>query len=141
MSAVENTTDSFRGRQPVSAGSWYGAGGDASLVQSIHLQWDATLAAVITIWGSNFPETGVGAVALDSVVAGDWVQQNPPSGYTAISPVGAATVGANPLVITVPGGVAGGALLDLSGSGDKRLRVQVVCTVAGQLRIRPNGKD
>lgn len=140
MSAVENTTDSFIGQQ-LATTSWYGAGGDASLVQSIHIQWDSTLVAVITIWGSNFPAQGKGAVALNSIVAGEWVQQNPPSGYTAISPVGAGTVGANPLVLTIPGGTAGGALMDLSGSGDKQLRVQVVCTTPGFLRIRPNGKD
>lgn len=141
MTAIENTTDSKRGQQAITTGEWYGLGGSDSIIQSVHLQWDATLVAVVTIWSSNFPERGTGPVALDSVVAGEWIQQNPPTGYTAISPAGAATVGANPLVLTIPGGTAGGAFMDIGNIGGKRQRVQVVCTTAGFLRIRPNGKD
>lgn len=135
MTAIENPADSFNGQQAVTT-SYYGLGGDGSLVGEAHCKWDTALIAVFTIWTSDFPE-----VALNSVVPGEWIQQDPPSGYTAISPAGAATVGANPLVVTVPGGTAGGCSMNMGNYGSKRMRIRVVCTQAGQLRIRPNGKD
>ena len=120
--------------------SYYGVSGDNALIHAVHLQWDAVLACVFTFWATNFPENGPANIALNSVVAGDWAQLQPTSGYTAISPAGAATLGASPLIITVPGGTAGCAFCDLGNSGAHRLRVQVACTVAGQLRIRAAGK-
>lgn len=136
MTAVESNSDAFKGTQAATT-SFFGLGGDASVINSIHIQWDATLVATgITVWASNLPPT---EVAVSSVVAGDWIQLNPPTGYTAISPPGAATA-ATPLVLAIPGGTAGGAFLDIGNTGAKRLRVQVVCTTPGFLRIRGNGK-
>lgn len=134
MTAIEAPTDSFIGLQPV-ATSFYGLGGDRSIVQSATVSWDAALIAVVTVWSTDFPD-----VTLDSAAARDWVQQNPPTGYTAISPAGAATA-ATPLVLTIPGGTAGIATMILGNWGCRRLRCRVVCTQAGQLRIRCNGKD
>jgi hypothetical protein len=134
--------DVFRGTQQI-ATSYYGGGGDLALITALHLQWDATLvanASGITIWASNFPENGHVAVPIDSVVAGEWIQLQPTAGYTAISPAGAATLGASPLIINVPGGTAGGAFVDLGNSGAHRLRIKVVATVAGFLRIHGAGK-
>lgn len=131
--------DVFRGRQPI-ATSYYGLGGDLALVGSIHFQWDSTLVAGITIWASNFPENGPFAVPIGNVTAGDWIQLQPASGYTAISPAGAATLGASPLIINIPGGTAGGAFVDLGNSGAHRLAAQAIATVAGFLRIRAYGK-
>ncbi len=142
MTTVANATYAKRGLQIVET-AYYGLGGDASMIESIHMAWDAALVCSgITIWASNFPEDGEpGLVALNSVVAGDWIQLNPPTGYTAISPAGAATIGATtPLVIVVPGGTAGGIFIDLGNTGSRRLRAQVVCTTQGQLRIRTHGK-
>lgn len=140
MTAIENTTDSFRGLQAVTT-SWYGAGGSDSLTQSIHMQWDGALVATVTVWACDFPEQlSPGAVALNSTNAGDWIQLNPPTGYTAVSPAGAATIAAGPLAIVVPGGTAGGCFIDLGNTGARRLRVQVVCTTQGQLRIHAHGK-
>lgn len=136
MTAVENTTDSFLGQQLV-ATSFYGLGGDASIIQHVHMKWDATLAAVVTFWSCDFPPA---EILINDVLAGNWIQEDPPTGYTAISPAGAATVGANPLTITIPGGTAGGCSCHLGNLGCKRLRIRVVCTVAGALRVRPNGK-
>lgn len=133
MTAIENTTDSFIGTQAVTT-SYYGIGGDASLVQSVHFKWDATLVATITIWNANFPE-----VALNSVIDGDWVQQNPTAGYTPISPPSAATATA-PLTLIIAGGTAGGAIMDVGNTGSRRGRCRVVCATGGFLRIRPNGK-
>ena len=135
MAAIENPSDSKIGQQAVTAGQFYGVGGDASLIQHLHAQWDDALIAVITFWTSDFPEA-----ALDSVVAGEWVQEIPPTGYTAISPVGSATAG-TPLVLTIAGGTAGGASFQIGNIGSKRMRVRVVCTQQGFLRLRPNGKD
>lgn len=133
MTAVEQPSDSKLGQQLVQT-DYYGLGGDASLVQHAHISWDATLAAVITIWSSDYPD-----VALNSAVATDWCQENPTTGYMAISPAGAATATA-PLVLTIPGGTSGCASMNIGNLGSKRLRVRVVCTVQGYLRIRPNGK-
>lgn len=138
MSAIENVSDSFNGLQPITT-SFYGLGGDGSLVQHVTISWDASLIATITIWSTNFPE-----VALDSTDARHWVQEDPPTGYTGISPAGAATA-ARPLILVIAGGTAGAASINIgeprSSLGSKRHRARVVCTQAGQLRIRPNGKD
>lgn len=142
MTAIESASDAFRGLQPITT-SYYGLGGSDSIVQSAHFMWDATLVCSgITIWACNFPEQlGTAAVPTDSVVAGEWIQLNPTAGYTAVSPVGAATIAGGPLVIVVPGGTAGGIWIDLGNTGARRLRARVVCTTAGQLRIRANGKQ
>lgn len=134
--------DVFRGKQPI-ATSYYGGGGDLALITALHFQWDSTLvanASGITIWASNFPENGPFSVPMGNVTAGDWIQLQPISGYTAVSPAGAATLGASPLIINVPGGTAGGAFVDLGNSGAHRIQVQVVATVAGFLRIHGAGK-
>ena len=134
MTAIESPTNALHGTQAI-ATSYYGLGGDESLIQSVQFKWDAVLVATITIWTSNFPE-----VALDSIVAGDWIQQIPPTGYTAISPVGSATA-ATPFVLTIPGGTAGGADMQIGNLGSRLLRARVIATTAGVLRIRTNGKD
>lgn len=136
MPAIESTTDAFQGTHPI-ATTKYGLGGDASLIQSCHIRWDATFVGTITFWTCDFPPY---EVLLTDAVAGNWIQQNPVSGYTAISPAGAATAVA-PLTIIVPGGTAGGAGPDVGNLGHKRLAAQVACTVAGYLRIRANGKN
>jgi len=132
--------DVKRGQQAAQT-DFYGVSGDAALIQSIHLQWDnALICSGITFWATDFPENGPFSVPITSVVAGEWIQLNPPSGYTAISPAGAATIAAGPLVIVVPGGTAGGVFVDLGNSAAHRLRVQVVCTTPGFLRIHACGK-
>lgn len=138
-----NQYEMFYGKQQVTT-SYYGGGGvDLSLVSSLHIQWDSALianASGITLWASNFPLNGQYPIALSSAVAGEWVQLQPPSGYTAISPAGAATLGASPLIINVPGGIAGAAYIDLGNFAGHMLRVQVVATQAGTLRIHACGK-
>lgn len=136
MTAVEATTDVFNGVQAITAGFRYGIGGDTSMVQGCHIKWDSAFVGVFTFWSCDFPPT---EILMQDAVAGNWIQQNPPSGYTPISPAGAATA-ATPLVITVAGGTAGGAAPDIGNLAHKRLAVQIVCTTQGALRIRANGK-
>ena len=136
MTAVEAPSDAFNGLQGVTAGIKYGLGGDASMVQGCHIKWDAAFIGVFTFWTCDFNPA---LVTLADAVAGNWIQQNPPTGYTAVSPTGAATT-ATPLVISVPGGTAGGAAPDIGNNSHKRLAIQVVCTQAGQLQIHANGK-
>lgn len=141
MTAIEAASDAFNGQQQV-ATSFYGLGGDAALVQHVHIVWDVTLAATITIEScdmppSEFPTNVAGA-------AGIWVQENPPTGYTAIGggvvAIGAGAAAATPFVLVIAGTAASGASINIGNLGSKRLRAKVVCTVAGQLRIRTNGK-
>lgn len=142
MTTVASPSFAKRGVQAAQT-DWYGLGGDASLIQSVHMLWDAALVCSgITLWASNLPlGSEVGFTTLVSVVAGEWIQLNPPTGYTAVSPAGAATIGATtPLVIQVPGGTAGGVFIDLGNTGARNLRAQVVCTTPGFLEIRTHGK-
>ena len=132
--------DVKRGTQAAQT-DFYGVSGDNSLISSFHLQWDSALVCSgITVWATDFPENGSFSVPITSVVAGEWIQLNPSTGYTAVSPVGAATIAAGPLVLVVPGGTAGGAFVDIGNSGAHRLRVMVVCTTPGFLRIHAAGK-
>lgn len=134
MTSVKSTTDAKKGNQAV-ATSYYGLGGDSAIVQHVHLQWDATLAATITFESTEFDD-----VSLLSTVAGEWIQENPTSGvYIAISPGGAGSF-VN-MTITIPGGTAGGASVHIGNLGSLWLRAKVVATVAGFLRIRAGGKE
>ena len=137
MTAIESpfSSNAQKGLQVVGT-SYYGLGGDASLVQAVQFSWDAAFVGTYTIWDTNYSD-----VALDSTAAGDWVQENPTSGYTAISPAGAATVGSNPLVLVVPGGTAGTAMMHLGNIGAHKLRTRCVCTTQGVTRIRTHGKE
>jgi hypothetical protein len=113
--------------------SYYGIGGDSSLIQHVHFKWDNAFAAVITFETSDFTE-------VDSAVAGtagDWIQENPTIAYIGSTPAGLA---AN-MTITVPGGTAGGASVHVGNLGSRLLRVKVVCSAQGQLRIATAGKD
>lgn len=133
MTAVFNTTDAFSGQQAVTT-SHYGLGGDSSIVEHIHIKWDSSLVAVITFWTCDFPE-----VAVSDTAAGQWIQENPTTAVVQFSPAGAGT--AVNLTVTIPGGTAGGCSIHIGNLGSARLKAQVVCTVAGQLRMRHHGKE
>lgn len=137
MTQVKSTTDAKNAQQLVQT-DHYGLGGDSSIIQHVTISWDAVLVAAITIWSTDLPTE---EVVTTSTNARHWCQEQPPSGYTAISPAGAATVGVSPLILNIPGGTAGIASMNIGNLGSERLKAQVVCTVAGQLRIRTNGKE
>jgi len=128
------------GNQAVTGGGgvFYGVSGDNALAQAVHVQWDAAFIGTITLWVTNFPENGKAAVALNSVVAGDWGQRQLVATNTEITPAAAGSLAAGSL--TIAGGNAGCAIIEVPNSGTHRMRVQVVCTQAGALRIRAAGK-
>jgi len=134
MTAVPNPSDAFNGTQAVSAASYYGVGGDASMIQHVHIKWGSTFIGSITFESSSFPEL----IASSAGAAGDWIQENPSTAYIGISPAGAGTP--TNATIAVAGGTAGGASINIGNWGGWQLRVKVVCTQAGTLRIRSHGK-
>jgi len=130
-------SNSFVSTSSLANGTYhFGLGGDASLTHGVHFKWDSALVGVITIWTSQFDPT---TVPVNSVVAGDWIQQQPTSRYVAISPAGAATE--SNLTVTIPGGTAGGCCINLGNFGDQRLKAQVVITTPGALRGQFGGKE
>lgn len=136
MTAILSSSD-FVATSSLANGTYhYGLGGDSSLVQNAHFKWDATLIGTITIWSCNFdPST----VLVTSVVAGDWIQQQPTTRYVAISPAGAATE--LNLTVTIPGGTAGGCSINIGNFGEQRLKAIVTVTTPGALRGRAGGKE
>jgi hypothetical protein len=118
-----------------------GFGAEASLVQSYSAFWDAVTVGIITFWTSDFP---MGRVPINDVVAGHWIQQQPPTalgGYTAVSPAGAATLGASPLIITIPGGTAGGINVQFGNISTRHIKALVTIATAGAYTYCFHGKD
>lgn len=144
MTAVQTPSPAFKSKPGITT-VHIGVGGDSSLVQSVTITWDATLVGAITVWTTDLPDgTGnpAGTVALNSTANGDgWVQQQPTSGYTAISPVGSATVGASPLILNIPGGTAGSANFQIGNLGSMRTKLRGVFTVDGVLIVVAHGKE
>jgi hypothetical protein len=136
MAEIANTGPSKNGQQAIQT-DFYGIGGDASLIQSAWIKWDATLVATITIWVTNIPDRLVPLI--DPAANLNWTQLNPSSGYTAISGGGATAV--QPLTLIIAGGTAGNAHMDFGNCAAARMRAQVVCTTGGFLEIWPHGKD
>lgn len=134
MTAIEQN-DATRGPQAVGT-SYYGVGGDSSIVQHIHLQWDASLIAVISFETSDFKDV---SASTPSATAGDWITENPTTAYIATASGGGVAI-AN-MTITIAGGTANGASVHVGNLGSRRLRVKVVCTQAGFLRIGSAGKE
>jgi hypothetical protein len=99
------------------------AGVDNARIIAVKMKWDATLAATITLEGTNFPiKNGDTAdVANNSVVAGEW---DTIAGFSAT----AATA-------------AGGATFNIVDRAERRLRLKLVITAGGVLRMRSHGKE
>lgn len=136
MSAIERPADDFIGTVANGSTTYVGCGGgDASLVECVHLQADAAFVGTITFEDSNFPDVAVGAAG----AAGDWIQENPTTGtYVAVEGAGWSVVG---LTITVAGGAAGGAMVHLGNIGSRRLRAVWTATTGGRIRQRSHGKQ
>lgn len=115
----------------------FGLGSDMALISSASFFWDSSLVGGITFWTSDYP---LSHVALTDVTAGRWIQQQPTTGYTAISPAGAATLGASPLIVTIPGGTAGGVNVQLGNLGSRHLKAIVTVTTPGLFVYCFNGK-
>lgn len=99
--------------------------------QSIGLHWDATFAGTITVEDCNFGNvTGYEASAL-----ANWVLENP-AAY--IAPVGTVVWTASTGVVTT--GAVGASMIRLVNSS-RRLRLKVVVTTTGYLRVATHGKE
>lgn len=120
------------GNQPV-ATSYYGVGGDSSIIQSVHFKWDNAFAAIITFETSNI--TGIDPTAAG--VAGQWIQENAATAYIGSTPAGLATA----MTVTVPGGTPGGFMAHVGNLGSRVMRMKVVCTVQGVIEIWSAGKE
>lgn len=141
MREIEPTGDAKRGIQAV-ATSFYGVGGNGSMLHHLHIEWDAAFIGVFTFETADFPESEVALASAGT--AGDWV---PECAFDRASSVGAgvtiassAATPGTPASVTVAGGAAGGVSLAFSLWGGKTMRVKVVCTAQGVIRIRSHGK-
>lgn len=108
----------------------------------VHLKWDAALVAEITFESTEFPAFLLGSpsvvdVSDQSVVNGEWLQHEPVTVAGDVPIVGGTETN---LTITVPGGTVGGARVDLGNLGALRMRVKIVVTTGGNLRVAGNGK-
>ncbi len=117
--------------------------GDEDLLH-VHMRWNAALAAAITVETCDF-----GGVyrAVDGTektdvsdfdnTAGNWMQDNP-SGANA-SAVGTGN-SVTALTFTAGGTNAGGGSFHYPNMGARRVRLRVVVTTGGVLRVACNGK-
>ncbi len=115
--------------------------------QSISLQWSAALAGTATFEVTNFPAslggigTSGGADVTDWAAAGPWQLFNPASAsaqaYTSQTGTGNSWTN---LTLTLGGSNAGGAFANMPGTTMRRMRMKLVVTTGGFLRVLPWGK-
>jgi hypothetical protein len=130
----------------LTAATWYfpipfGEG----LLQSIHVQFDGTIAASgITVEGCNYPLVNPATPALsgvtdyDATAGGIWVPINSAiAGYGSVTASG----GTFTVLSLAKTAAAGSAMWNLINPGWARLRLAVVCTTPGTLRVRSHAKD
>ena len=116
-----------------------------TVLASVHLRWAAAVAAIITVETCNFPATIGNRAATgpddttdwDITNVGNWVQENPSTGYVAVVGTGNSATG---LTITAGGTNAGGATIHLGNFGTRRMRLKIVATVGGLMRLATHGK-
>jgi hypothetical protein len=114
------------------------AGGDASLVQAIQLDWDASVILVAdledTLWD---PGVEVGQASTSQVAGRAWCPENPTTAYVGAS--GGATVTGTS--VSVPGTTAGTAIWHVGTFGSTRLRLKIVVGgTGGNVNARTAGK-
>lgn len=124
-----------RGMYALEAATYYVDIGDVTApLVSLHLQWNAALVGVITLEGSD---AGDREASLVSAESGDWLQENPTSAYVPITGTGATVAN---LTITLAGGGAGGATINLADFAHARGRLKLVISTAGTFRCARNAK-
>jgi hypothetical protein len=101
-------------------------------VGGFQVKWDATAVGTVTFEDCLWSED---SAALTSTNDGDWIPEDPPDAYVAV--VGGSAVG---LVVTIPGGSAGGCSAHLGDFGLTRGRVHVSLSTGGVLRCGVSGK-
>lgn len=99
-------------------------GADNALVMSVQLQWGSTFVATITFEDSNNPDA-----LINTTAAGQWTQQNPDTAYVGGNGAGGLT--ATGLTLSIAGGLAGSATVNIGNSAAARNRMQVVVTTGG----------
>lgn len=109
-----------------------------------HLKWASAVAATITIESSSFAKyvgggtNGPVDVSDYDATTGNWIQENT-AGSGVVTVVGTGN-SATALTITAGGTNAGAASINLINLGAKRLRLKIVVTTGGLLRVGVNGK-
>jgi hypothetical protein len=123
----------------------FALGGESSPLESIHIVWDAAIIVTFTIEDSNMP-SGLGGpggpadVSNFDSVAGNWIQENPTTGYVAVGPPSTGVTVTN-LTIAVAGGTATGAIVHMGNFGSRRSRLKAtVGGTGGVVRVLPHGK-
>ena len=110
---------------------------DEGEIQSIHILTDDTIAGTFTIEAANFPQAGpAGAVSTWNETAGNWVPLN-------VAAVGYAQGVGTGWTITVLSlaktAGAGGAMINLSALGVRRLRLKAAISTGGTVRVSAHG--
>lgn len=115
-------------------------------LECVHLKWDAAVIVTFTVETTVFPKfegghgNGPSDVTDHSLVAGEWMQENPSGAYVSGSGAGGMT--ATNLTLVVAGGTAGGSTIHLGNLGSLRGRIRaVVAGTGGVVRCGVNGKS
>lgn len=101
---------------------------------SVHLVWAAAVAATITLEVSDLPAAEAGDA---SETAGHWCPYNPTGSYVPV--VGSGNSAAD-ATVTAGGSAAGAAFFGVSEISARRLRIKIVVTTGGLVRIACGGK-
>lgn len=113
------------------------AGGDASLVQAVQIDWDSSIIMTITLEDTLWDiGSGAGQATLSQVAGRAWCPENPSTGIVGVS---GGTSSA--LTVTVPGGTAGTCIYHVGNTGAKRNRLKIVVGgTGGNANARSHGK-
>lgn len=113
------------------------AGGDAALIQSIQIDWDASAILTITVEDTDWKVgTGTGQATTSQAAGRAWCPENPSTGFVGVS--GGSAVG---LTVTVAGGNAGTCLFHLGNFGAQRVRAKIVVGgTGGNVNARAHAK-
>lgn len=107
----------------------------SATVASLHLQWGSALIGSITVESTDADDRD--APITYNTSDGTWLQQNPSTAYVPITGTGASV---SNLTITLAGGGAGGAEINLSDLGPARLRLRLAISTGGDFRVAHTGK-
>jgi hypothetical protein len=143
--------ESLKGCLLVSSTTYYFMLSDKDAwLASVHVKWDSAFVGVITLESTNLPRyqndnhnSEVADVTDIDTGRGNWIQQNPSGAYIPVTSTDGSTGGAtvSAATVTVAGGTQGGCPYEIAGIGSKRLRLKVVCTAGGYVRVAAHRKS